>query len=139
MEFSDWITKKYIEWRGDAIGNDRSITKFAEMLEVPQSLMTQWLKKNGKVPTSQKYIALLIRHFGVEAYDALNIPRPSGVDVISLLPDEIKGDLKLAMIEIKSSGLNIDKAAASPEEVEKIRDILVKHLGKYQDTAVTER
>lgn len=139
MEFSDWITKKYIEWRGDAIGQERSITKFAEMLEVPQSLMTQWLKKGGKVPTSQKYISKLIKYYGVEAYDALGISRPSGIDIIAWLPDEITGDLKLAMIEIKSSGLEIDKATASPEEVEKIRDILVKHLGKYQDTAVTER
>lgn len=134
MDFSEWITKKYIDWRGNAIGQEKSITKYAEMLGVPQSLMTQWLKKDGKVPTSQKYIALLIKKYGVEAYDVLGIPRPSGADIIAWLPDEITGDLKLAMIEIKSSGFEIDKATASPEEVEKIRDILVKHLGKYQET-----
>ena len=28
MEFKDWITKKYLDWRGDAIGRDRSIKNF---------------------------------------------------------------------------------------------------------------
>jgi hypothetical protein len=134
MDFSEWITKKYIDWRGNAIGQEKSITKYAEMLGVPQSLMTQWLRKGGKVPTSQKYISLLIKKYGVEAYDILGIPRPTAPDIVAWLPDEITGDLNLAMIEIKSSGLEIDKATASPEDVEKIRDILVKHLGKYQET-----
>jgi hypothetical protein len=134
MEFSEWLTKKYIDWRGDAIGQEKSITKFADMLGVPQSLMTQWLKKDGKVPTSQKYISTLIKNYGVEVYDVLGIPRPSEIDIIAWLPDEISGDLKMALIEVKSSGLNIDKATASPEDVEMIRDILVKHLGKYQET-----
>lgn len=134
MDFSDWITRKYIEWRGDAIGQERSITKFAEMLEVPQSLMTQWLKKGGKVPTSQKYTSILIRHFGVEAYDILGIPRPSQEDVLSGLPSDFASSVRSALEEIRSLGINNGKENASPDEVEKIKLILEKHLGKYQTT-----
>ena len=134
MEFSDWITKKYIEWRGDAIGQEKSITKYADMLGVPQSLMTQWLKKGGKVPTSQKYISILIEHFGNEAYDILGIPRPSENDLLAGLPADLASDVKLALEELRSSGLNNGKEEASPEDVEKIRHILEKHLGKYQAT-----
>ncbi|KAF0106086.1 MAG: hypothetical protein FD147_2598, partial [Chloroflexi bacterium] len=109
MDFSDWITKKYIEWRGDAIGQERSITKFAEMLKVPQSLMTQWLKKGGKVPTSQKYISLLVKEYGVEAYDILGIPRPTEEDVLAELPPPVADAVKAALEEIRSLGLNKGK------------------------------
>ena len=134
MDFSDWITKKYIEWRGDAIGQERSITKFAEMLKVPQSLMTQWLKKGGKVPTSQKYISLLVKEYGVEAYDILGIPRPAEEDVLAELPPPVADAVKAALEEIRSLGLNKGKETASPEEVTKIRDILMKQLGSFQET-----
>ncbi|MBA4375804.1 MAG: hypothetical protein C0401_06490 [Anaerolinea sp.] len=134
MDFSDWITKKYIEWRGDAIGQERSITKFAEMLKVPQSLMTQWLKKGGKVPTSQKYISLLVKEYGVEAYDILGIPRPTEEDVLAELPPPVADAVKAALEEIRSLGLNKGKETASPEEVTKIRDILMKQLGSFQET-----
>lgn len=134
MAFSDWITKKYIEWRGDAIGQEKSITKFADMLGVPQSLMTQWLKKGGKIPTSQKYITLLIRHFGVEVYDVLGIPRTSDEELLAGLPVDFASDVKLALEELRSSGLNNGKEEASPEDIEKIRLILEKYLGKYQAT-----
>ena len=134
MDFSDWITRKYIEWRGDAIGQERSITKFADKLNVTHSLMTQWMQKGGKVPTSQKYISILINNFGVEAYDILGIPRPSQEDVLSGLPSDFASSVRSALDEIRSSGINNGKEHASPEEVEKIRLILEKHLGKYQAT-----
>lgn len=134
MKFYEWITKKYIEWRGNAIGQDRSITEFAAMLKVPQSLMTQWMKKGGKVPTSQKYISALVKHFGVEVYDILDIPRPSLSEILARLTSEEADAVMRAFSEAKSSGLYKGNANASPDEVEKIKDILEKHLGKYHET-----
>lgn len=127
VEFSEWITKKYIEWRGNAIGQDRSITQFAELLGVPQSLMSQWMQKNGKAPNSKKYISALIRYFGFEVYDALGLPRPSEADVLSQLPPEISEPLIAALEEIRASGLNKGKELASTEDFEKIMAILSKH------------
>jgi hypothetical protein len=134
MEFYEWITKKYIDWRGDAIGQEKSITKFADMLGVPQSLMTQWLKKGGKIPTSQKYIALLVTHYGVEAYDALNIPRPSEEDVLSGLPSELAKPIISALAEVRSLGLNNEKAKASSEDFDKIKEIFSKHGVNFKIT-----
>jgi hypothetical protein len=58
MEFSDWITRKYIDWRGDAYGHNRTVEDFAVWIGISQPLMTQWMKKKGgKVPRSQITIA----------------------------------------------------------------------------------
>lgn len=134
MEFSEWITKKYIEWRGDAIGQERSITEFAKLIGVPQSLMSQWMKKNGKIPSSKKNVSALVKVYGIEAYEALGFIGPKVSDVLSELPPVVADDVRRAIIEISISGLNKEKAFASPEDIVKIRDILVKHLGKYQET-----
>jgi len=131
MEFSDWITKKYIEWRGNAIGQDRSITEFSALLNVPQSLMSQWMKQNGKKPTSQKYISALITKYGIEVYDVLGIPRSPEEDLLSELPDEYASAVRSALQEIRSSGINKGKETASPDDIVKINAILEKHLGKY--------
>jgi hypothetical protein len=76
MEFSDWITNKYVEWRGNAIGNERTITDFAEMVGVSQSLMTQWMRPGGKKPRNQTTVTKLVSFFGAEVYDVLDLPRP---------------------------------------------------------------
>jgi transcriptional regulator with XRE-family HTH domain len=77
MTFAEWITKKYLEYRGDAIGNSRSITDFAKLLGISQPLLSQWMmKKNGKTPESARTITQLVNYFGVEAYEALGLPVP---------------------------------------------------------------
>lgn len=133
MEFSEWLTKKYIDWRGDAIGQEKSITKFAEMLGVTQSLMTQWLKKGGKVPTSQKYISALIRNYGVEVYDVLGLPRPTEEEILSDVEPVIVNALKRWVVEVRKIDIK-DKANLSPDEKEKIIDAFSKSLGKYSET-----
>jgi len=134
MDFSEWITKKYIDWRGNAIGQERSITKFADKLNVNHSLMTQWMKKGGKVPNSQKYISALIKEYGVEVYDVLGIPRPSENEVFSGLPSEFSNPLVSALSEIRSLGLNTDKAIASPDDFDKIKEIFSKHGVNFKIT-----
>jgi hypothetical protein len=80
VEFHDWITQKYIQWRGDAIGRERSIKEFAEdHLGVSQSLMSQWMKKGGKTPRSQATIGKLVAVYGTEVYNVLDIEPPDQV------------------------------------------------------------
>lgn len=73
MRFDEWITQKYIEWRGDAIGREGSVSAFARWVDVPQSLMVDWMQENGKVPRSAKAINALVSRFGGEVYDVLGI------------------------------------------------------------------
>jgi hypothetical protein len=76
MEFSDWLTRKYVEWRGAAIGNERTITEFAEMIGVSQPVMSGWMKRGGRVPRSQETVGKLVRAFGYEVYEILGLPHP---------------------------------------------------------------
>lgn len=75
VKFSGWITQKYVEWRGDAIGNERSITDFARMIGVTQQLMNTWM--SGATPKSLKSIQALVLIFGDEVYDVLGLERPA--------------------------------------------------------------
>jgi len=79
--FSDWITQKYIEWRGNAIGHKRTAREFAEKyVGVSQSLMVQWMK-GAKSPRSYQTISKLVAKFGDEVYSVLEIQLPAAVSV----------------------------------------------------------
>ena len=121
MKFSEWITQKYITWRGNAIGQDHSITEFAAMLGVSQSLMAQWMQPNGKVPTSPKYISALIKYYGDEAYCVLGLPVPE--DSVDNLPEPLRSislELRETLAEYKVSG-------DSPQAGTILDEIMKKH------------
>ena len=102
MEFKDWITKKYLDWRGDAIGRDRSIKKFSDFIGVSQPLMSRWMNEKNK-PSLENAIKIADR-FGNEVYDILDIPqdeRPVRADLreaIRQVPPENQDEL-LELIE----------------------------------------
>jgi len=48
MDFKEWITKKYLEWRGDKWGNEASAAKFAELLGVDKSILGKWMSGTKK-------------------------------------------------------------------------------------------
>lgn len=73
MDFSEWITKKYVEWRGPAIGRERTITEYAEWLGITQQTVSSWMQPDGKVATSKKSIQKLAEKYGDEVYFALGI------------------------------------------------------------------
>lgn len=70
VNYKEWITQKYVEWRGNAVGRERSITDFAEYIGVSQQLMNDWLNK-GKKPRSQETIGKLAAIYGDEVYGVL--------------------------------------------------------------------
>ena len=75
-EFSDWLTNKYVEWRGPAMGHEKTIKEFAKYIGVSQPLLSMWMKKDGKIPTDPKNVAKLIYRFGVEIYNILGFYAP---------------------------------------------------------------
>lgn len=77
VDFREWITQRYIEWRGDAYGHEGTVTEFAAWIGVSQPLVSQWMA--GSVPTSQKAITALVVRFGPEVYEVLGIENPSPI------------------------------------------------------------
>lgn len=92
VEFHNWITRKYVEWRGSAIGHERSISEFAEYIGVSQQLMSGWMKPGGMVPRSQKSINKLVAVYGAaEVYEALGLDAPKSQDEeLRQIPPELR-------------------------------------------------
>ena len=73
MDWYEWILKKYIEFRGDATGHERSITDFANAIGISQPLMAQWMKKGGKKPRNASSLNHLVAYFGYDQILFLNL------------------------------------------------------------------
>jgi len=87
QKFHEWITSKYVAWRGDAVGNERSITDYAREIGVSQSLMSQWMRppeRGGKVPRSQQSINGLVKLYGNEVYTVLGLHPPEQISIAQL-------------------------------------------------------
>jgi transcriptional regulator with XRE-family HTH domain len=101
VSFHEWIMKKYVAWRGDAVGNERSITEFASYIGVSQQLMSNWMKPGGNVPKSKKSIDALARVYGLEVYDVLGLQRPDPFGEIEALARAAKTPEEKATIREK--------------------------------------
>jgi hypothetical protein len=122
MEFSGWITHKYIDWRGDAVGNEKSISQYALLIGVKQPTLSQWMKKGGNKPESKIQIEKLVNFFGYEVYDALGLPRPKS-DEISL--DQLDPVDAAALSAIRSELAGVDPS--TPEGFKRMVKILSEH------------
>ena len=129
MDFSDWITQKYVEWRGSAIGNSRSITQFSAWIGVSQQLMSEWMKQSGKVPKHKKTIDRLVNRFGIEVYDVLGIPdKDRRFILLDQLPSSLRSRIEAAMNEINTRFE--EEEVDDPESTEAER-IAVEVMAKY--------
>lgn len=128
--FQTWIQNKFAEWRGK---RRESLANYAKYIGVSPQVMSNWWNGSLKERPNPKQYNLLVKKYGFEVYDVLGLPRPSENDFLSSLPPEISQAVAAAREEIEASGFISGNDTASPEDVEKIRAILLKHLGKYQD------
>lgn len=108
MNFSTWIRQKYLDWRGDKIGQAASVAEFSKLLHASHQLVSEWMKEDGKVPNSPKYINALVYAYGYEVYDVLGLPRPSLSPENAKLLFEAAKDLSRS---VKELGIDIDDPA----------------------------
>ncbi len=83
-----WINLRYLEYRGLAIGRERTVTEFARYLGLTQPTMTNLM--NRSVPSRAKTIQKFVRIYGPEVYDVLGMERP---DLITDLEAQLKNAL----------------------------------------------
>ena len=129
--FQEWIQKKFAEWRGI---RRESLAGFAKFIGVSPQVMSNWWNGTLKERPNPKLYGLLIQKYGHEVYEVLGLQVPTEEDVLSELPPELAEPLKAALEEIRASGLNKGKVTASPEDFEKIKEILSKHGVKFTVT-----
>ena len=126
MEFFEWMTQKYIEWRGSAIGHERTVTDYAAYIGVSQQVMSAWMKKDGNVPRGMKTISKLSAKYP-EVYEILDIPRPELDEPWDQLPPELRGRLRTAVREINAT---YRAREVNPDDEEAL-SIAEEILGKY--------
>jgi transcriptional regulator with XRE-family HTH domain len=134
MEFSEWITQKYIEWRGNKVGKAGSIAEFAKQFGVSQPLMSQWMKKGGKVPKSHKYINALLRAYGDEAYEPLGLRVETEPLPADKIPADLRDRLDAAQREINMTLEQQRIEPDSPEETRIVIEIMERHGFIYTGT-----
>jgi hypothetical protein len=114
-----FINDAYIEFRGDT---RRTISDFAEWLDLPQAQLSQYMKLGGKVPRSQTVITKFVTKYGSIIYDVLEFPRPD--DSLDSLPEPLRSISK----EVKETLAEYKVAGDSPE-AEKLVDEIMKKYG----------
>ena len=131
MEFSEWITERYLEWRGKSIGNEKSISQFAEeYIGVSQPLMIQWMqgtKKPGTrtIPKIADRYPEIYKVLGLESQYSLNADQ---------LPSEIREHLQSALNEINDTIKAGNVSPDSPEGFKIASDIFDKFGFSITDT-----
>jgi len=122
MEFWEWITKKYIEWRGDSRA---TISEFAKYIGVTQPVMSDWMKRNGKIP-STKSVGKIAKKYP-DIYEILELPSPVEQVPFSSLPTGLQEQIKSALFEIEEIMRTRSIQPDSPEGVELSVSVLKKH------------
>lgn len=134
MEFSTWITKKYLEWRSDKIGNAGSIVEFARRFGASQQLMSEWMKPHGKKPRSHKYINALVAEYGNEVYVVLGLEISPNPLPIEKVPPALRERLEGAMREIANTleKQNLDPESEAAQHV--AREVMAEYGFRYSAT-----
>lgn len=110
MTFQEWITKKYLEWRGDRVGRGSGTTHFARWLTVSHALVSQWINDGAK-PESSKIINKLVAKYGAEVYDVLKLTRPPDLDAMT--------DDELIDYVMQRLGPNWDVVYRAPQDTQR--------------------
>jgi hypothetical protein len=132
MDWSEWINRKYIEFRGDS---RKTISDYADYLGVSQPLLSQWMSPKPKKPTSQVSISKLVARYGVEVYEVLDLPVPPDEIPLDQLPEDLQADLRGFLYEVPSA---LDAAGVDAES-ETGKNILKELMAKYGFTRLEKK
>jgi transcriptional regulator with XRE-family HTH domain len=136
VDFSNWITQKFIDWRGDRHGRGSSVADFALLFGASQQLVSDWMRKGGKKPRAAKYINALAAVYGDEVYEVLGLRKPP--DDFAQFPEPLASHLRAASDEIESL-LNSGRFPPnSPEHAEAAREIFKRHGLDLKDIDIEE-
>lgn len=72
--FSEWINEKFEEFRKGKRGSAASVSAFGRKFGAGHQVVLAWFAPNSGPPHKPEYIAAMIREYGVEAYEYLNLP-----------------------------------------------------------------
>ena len=95
VEWSKWVSQKYVEWRGSSRA---TVSEFASFLGVSQATVSAWINGTRGVPTSKKVIEAVGEKFpdvyeiisGLFGFPKLTSLEKEALDLLNKLPAEKK-------------------------------------------------
>ncbi len=135
MNFPEWLTAKYVEWRGDRVGRGTSMTAYAKYLGVRQSLFNEWMQ-GRKLPGKVSLRKLAPKY--PDVYDVLGIPPPVAESPFDALPPDMARALQLATEEVNRALEQRGITGSSPEAERITIEIFEKFGFKYIKTEEVE-
>lgn len=113
--FPDWISRQFVLWQAEQ-GKRKTIDEFAAYIGISRPLLNMWMNGNRKPGTEN--IKLLEEIFGVEVYDALDLPRPNPYNQIvdrvwEFIPEELQRRMseEVAQYETENISNRISKTS----------------------------
>lgn len=110
MSFTNYINEQYENWRRkQGEGEKRTVTRFAEWLDIPQSTVSTWMK-GGYPPSDDATIAKLSKKLGKGVYVSLGIDDPWPIESKGFI-DMFSGDkaFRKAFDEWSETIANLDE------------------------------
>lgn len=125
----EFANRAFIEWRGPT---RKTLSDFARYLNLPRSVVSQELIKNGKLPKEAKTIAAWVDKFGDEVYEVLDITPLEPNWEFPSLPTSLRAAFLEITETLEKRGLSPD----SPEAEQIVIEIMMRH--GYKHTSTTE-
>lgn len=94
--FRLWINARYKEFRGDGLGQEVSVSRYAEHVGVNQRIMDDWLK-GKKAPRDRETVSKLVSLYGLEALVVLEYIVPS--DILDPVTRQFLDEVGLLSVE----------------------------------------
>lgn len=114
MSFTDYINEQYEDWRRkQGEGEKRTVTRFAQWLDIPQSTVSTWMK-GGYPPSDETTIGKLAKKLGKGVYAALGINDPWEIETKNLI-EKFSSDKKFR----KAAQVLYDLFADTDEQIGK--------------------
>ena len=125
MDWKEWFTRQYLDWRNDKPGRAGSAASFAREIGFEPQILSNWMNR-GSTPKDHETVQKLIDYFGPVIYDVLGVPPPE-INPLDQLPPELRSRFSTAILEIAQELNARSLDTESPEAAEISRDILSKY------------
>jgi transcriptional regulator with XRE-family HTH domain len=104
--FSDFLEKKYLEWRAQQETRKAGITQFADYLGVPRASLNNYMLRGTRPKPDDENLERIAGKLGGDAYGVLGYQRPDPIlrlleRGLADLPDEGKDELMKQFAEIQ--------------------------------------
>ena len=130
VDFTEWINRKFVEWRGDS---RQGVTDFANYLEINQPLVSKWLNGRSRKGPDTSSVAKLADKFP-DVYEVVGLPQPPSR--LNYLPRTFRRRLERAQAETERIFRERGLTGEMPEAEQVAIEVFEKYGFIYMETKI---